>query len=339
MKKGKSTWKTIATAIAIICLVIPGSYLLLDAVLVNAKIADLPGGFFTLSTVGGQPIIPAGDQISVDRTIKISYIGQESQAVLATHVFDVVRPDGSLYEVLTTTDSAGQTTSVMTYKTGDHYWLYDTTTFQTQEIVIPSMAKSTAEGTTAANPILVYGHTAETFTDLLARGATTYANDADMNYTAYPTGTFVYSLAPVTDDRACVGSPRDALLRLNGNTFPENNMLFVVLSEGDYASAVINSMDGSYNTGSAHVWYKVLPDIYCDKDGNTYKPGKDGSLTVSIPFDFSGMSSATNTTMQIWAFSNGVWQYAVQYYSSGSTASFYGPHALQLGETALTLYK
>ena len=333
--------KWIALLVIVCVIIIPAAYVGTDFMLVSLKIGDLPGGLFTLSSTTIPVIIPVGDKISVDRTIKISYVDQEGQSVLATRVLNVYNPDGSLYEVLTTTDSAGQATSTKSYVTGAHYWIYDTTSYQTQEIIIPAMARSTAEGTTAPNAIGVYGHTAETFTDLLAKGATTYADGDDLNYTAIPSGTLVYSWSGVTDDRACVSSPRDGTLKLNGQFFPENNVLFIVLSAGDYASAIINGMDGSYSSGSVVVYYKVLGDsaFTKDKDGNGYKPGLDGTGSVAIPFDFSGMSSATNTTFQVYILSDACQQYAAQYHASGATATFYGPHAVQLMEQTVTLYK
>jgi hypothetical protein len=334
--------KILATVLVIV-VVIPGTYLALDAVLVNAKIADLPGGFYRFSvTDDGTIDTGQGDSTTmdiVDRTIKISYTNGMAKSALATRTLSTYLSDGSLYETLTATDSAGITTSTKTYKSTDKYWVHDGTTNEAIEITIPRMMRSTWQGTIAANPISLEGFAVNTYSDLLAKGATTLADDYEYNYTDLgKTGTFSYSWQAVTDDCGYVSSERNPDLKLNGMFNAQRAYVFIIVSGGDWDKALITGFN-SYTTGAANVFYKQVPDdaLCMDKDGSTYVIGKDGTGSIGIPFDFTGMSSATNTTMQVYIFYNADPVYASYYHATGATASQYGAHAVQAMETALEL--
>jgi hypothetical protein len=287
-------------------------------------------------TTPGVPGQTGDDWTTVNRLLDFAatdkYAGSAS-ASKTIYVYDGV----TLLETLTTT-SDGTIATANPYPTGKvlNIKYVDSNAKMWFVLTVPKMLKIDAQSTTSLNSIPVATFQAETFTDLLSKGSTTYADSATFNYTSVgDTGTLVYSWAAVTDNRAILSSPKDPVYNCEYQT-----TMFIVLSAGDYDKCILNSMDGMYATGSARVYWKHLADsdFICWKQGTSYV--STGSGAVSIPYDVSGMSNTatTNTTMQIYILSYSSPTYAAHYSATGSTASAYGPDAVELMETTLTLY-
>ncbi len=102
----------------VICFLIPGSYLLLDAVLVNGNLYDLPGGLFALSAVGptgpgtggGDDTTPLSNKVGITLMDKLKGSGMST---LHVYLYDGV----TLLEDLTTA-STGYIASTGYYPSG-----------------------------------------------------------------------------------------------------------------------------------------------------------------------------------------------------------------------------
>jgi hypothetical protein len=326
MGKGqKSTVKTIALAVALICLVIPGSYLLLDAVLVNGKIYDLPGGFFTLAVLpsGGEP--PAGTLSNKLGFTLLDQLKGGGMSTLHIYLYDGV----TLVEDLTTA-STGYIATAGYYAEGKSLNIkIDTGNSEIWKIItVPKHSQAMIEGG-LATPITLYGTVGPTVTDALQDQAGTAIADAGTYNVTLVSTTFnpTYSFFVGTDDTGILSSARDPVYGMTPQV-----VLVLELSANNYAQINPVGFDGKITEGAKNIFYKVIDvaDISKDKSGTVYINGMDGSDGFSFACDLTGISFASAVTGQLYIYSEGDPVYRQNH-------STWGPDQTELCESSFTI--
>lgn len=290
---------------------------------------------------------PQGDMVAVDRQVDFTLWDMYGGAGLASKTVIWYDSNGAVVDTLTTS-TGGQVDTTATYMSGESYIAFvdDGNAHYFIPFTIPMMSRANAEGTTAQHYVKLYGFAAETYNDLLSVGSSTVADAGDYNVTASgATGTFNYALDAVTDNKAMLPTgydePRfaDAVAFTSDPVYDisQDNMVFVVVSGTGYASVKLTNMDGSYTVGTTKVYYKTLNNMA--SNFIQYKVGSDyvyaGNVNIPLIFDCTGI--AANATVQIYSFAYANAGYAQDMSATGSTATDYGPRAIQLAETTINV--
>jgi len=286
------------------------------------------GGY--LANLNTSPPVTTGT-VAVHDNVQVTLMDHIAGAALTSKTI-LLYQNGLETESLTT-DSHGQATSSLQYDSGAplqayiadgnaHYWT---------DIVLPRETQAQADNGNDMQ-VTIQGYTAETYTDLVVCGATSYGDASSFNRTATPTPTISYDWNPVTANRAMLPGAFDPIYSIQPAT-----MLFAVFN--DTSIIVTSGFDGSYIVGSSKVYYKVLnaDDFTYQTSGSTIVHPGTGAATFSLDTTSLPAVGTSNCTMQLYIFAFANAGYAQSHSASGATATAYGPLAVQLAEQTVTL--
>lgn len=263
------TWHVIALVI-LLYLAYSGGYL-------NVHVNN------TQSILGTQTQAPNG--VAVNKPLKISVIDPIAGQALASATVQIYDANGNLMETLTT-DSSGQATTAMSYKSGSIIYVFveSGSTKLWQKVTVPYMSQYDAQAS-AYNPVTIQAFTLGTYViKVMDQFGNVYSSGGTLNFTQLGTNTVSLTIQIYnTQDNTGYKSSYDPLNKVHWDA--------VARLYADNPDFVVSGLTNSVDRGTTTYWLQVVPDqaLTRQKVGDQYT--STGVYTFTVTINKGGLTS------------------------------------------------
>ena len=232
---------------------------------------------------------PEENLVEVNRPIQFTIIDKFAGGALASRSITIYKGTTQVEGPLTT-DSNGQKTTSLSYRSGEvlNVLVNDSSAYQWFVVTVPKMNEKDAEAI-STNPITLYFWQLQSWSLNFRDGSgNTYTNNANFTVSSSnATQTVTITIYGANDNKGYVSS-EDPIDNVKWNAY-----LVILVNGTGYENVIISGMDGQIEKGSKMYFWKRLPD-----DGLTkYKKGTTyilpGSTSVTLTLDLTGYTGSS----------------------------------------------
>jgi len=256
------------------------------------------GGYLNFNT--SQSIIktntPAQNGVMVDKPLKISVIDPIAGQALASATVQIYDANGNLMETLTT-DSSGQATTAMSYKSGSIIYAYveSGNTKLWQKITVPYMSQYDAQAS-SVNPVTIQAFTLGTYViKVMDQFGNVYSSGGTLNFTTLGTNTVSLTIQIYnTQDNTGYKSSYDPLNKVHWDAVAR-----LYATNPDF---VVSGLTNSVDRGTTTYWLQQVPDqsLTRQKVGDQYT--STGVYTFTVTINKGGLSSTQTLNIDLMGY-------------------------------------